>query len=351
MLTISGSGFGIKSPAKPYLWAPMNESLSPSPLGVIRSWATIAQLAYQNGCGPAPNTGCAAGTPSDGVHANKWTAAIYSPSHYSSSGADWNSYGQEIYIYRKSKKSFSYYNDHTKNVKNIRIWGTSSSQFLTRPNFSFGIWNGRIGTAGIPQNGTLDYTMPPATLRIAQGPVNQWYSEEFEIKSNSGPRTADGDFRLAINGGPWLCRFPNRQWEENTLTLRTATGYSGDGTMKILYAVHMVVENGGPWVPTAPGSQYFAADVYVDTTWARVMIGNSPVFNRVTDREVEIPFRWTNDQIQAYANVDSFPAHQHMYLFVIDADGHASAGYPLVTSPGAGHERRIRQFDGHRTAR
>lgn len=330
VLTISGSGFGAKSPAKPYLWAPMNKSLRPSSLGVITSWASIAQLTYQSGCGPAPNTGCAAGTPSDGVHANKWTAAIYSPSYYSPSGKDWNSYGQKTYVYRKSRKTFSYYGNPTKNVKDIRIWGTSPRQFLTSPDFTFGVWNGRIGAEHIPQNGPLDYTMPPAKLRIAQGPVDQWYSEEFEIASNSGPTTADGDFRLAINGGPWLCHFPNKQWEENTLTLKAPRGYGGDGTLKVLFPIHMVVENGGPWIPTAPGSRYFAADVYVDTTWARVMIGNSPAFSRTTDREIEIPFRWTDHKIQIYENINSFPVHEPMYLFVVNADGHASAGFPLA---------------------
>ncbi len=333
VLTIVGFGFGKKSPAKPYLWAPMTKSLKPSPLGVIKSWASIAQLAYQNGCGPAPGTGCAAGTPSDGVHANRWTAAIYSPSHYSASGKDWNSYGQRTYVYRKSKKTFSYYGDPTKNVKDIRIWGTSRSQFLTYPDFAFGVWNGRVGAEYVPRNGPLDYTMPPAKLRIAQGPVNKWYSEEFEIASNSGPTTADGDFRLAVDGGPWLCHFPNRQWEENTLTLKAPRGYRGDGTMKILYPIHMVVESGGPWVPTAAGSQYFAADVYVDTTWARVMIGNSPDFTRATDREIEIPFQWNDDHIRVYENINSFPRRQPMYLFVVDAKGHASSGYPLVAGP------------------
>lgn len=335
VITISGSGFGTKSPAQPYLWAPMDGSFSPSPLGVVTSWAQIGQLAYQSGCGPAPGTGCAVGTPSDGVNPNNWTAAIYSPSYYSASGNDWNSYGQETYVYRKSKKTFTYFNDPTKNVKLIRMWGTSSTQFLTYPDFYFSGSNGRLDAEEVPKNGTNDYTMPPATLQIAEGPANQWYSEEFEIKSNSAPTTADGDFRMAVNGGPWLVQFPNTQWELNTLTLKTASGYGGDGTMKVLYPIHTMVENGGggTLLPTVAGSEYYAADVYADTTWARVMIGNSPVFDATTDREIQIPSQWADGSIQAYVNINSFPAGQAMYLFVVDADGNASAGYPLVAPP------------------
>ena len=59
------------------------------------------------------------------------------------------------------------------------------------------------------------------------------------------------------------------------------------------------------------------------------MIGNSPVFNLTTDREIQIPFQWADGSIQVYANINSFPAGQPMYLFVVDANGNASAGYPL----------------------
>ena len=329
VLTISGSGFGTKSPAKPYLWAPMDTTLSPSSLGVITAWQTTGFLNYQAGCGPAPGTGCAAGTPSDGVNRNNWTASIYSPSYYSSSGADWNSYGQHTYVYRKSRKTFSYANDPTKNVKMIRMWGTSPSQYITYPDFYFAPSNGMIGVEEVPQNGSSDYNMPAATMTIAQGPVNKWYSEEFSIKSNTSPTSADGDFRLDINGGPDLVTFPNTQWELNTMTLKTASGYGGDGTMKVLYPIHLVIESGGNWVPEPAGAQYFASDVYVDTTWARVMIGNSPVFNQTSDREIQVPFTWSDGSIQVYGNINSFPSGQPMYLFVVDANGNASSGYPL----------------------
>ena len=328
-LTISGSGFGVKSPAKPYLWAPMNGNTNPSTLGVVQSWASITQLTYQANCGPAAGTGCAAGTPANGTSPNEWAAAIYSPS-YSGSGNDWNSYGQQTYVYRKSKRNFTYTNNGATNVKLIRMWGTSASQFLTYPDFYWSVFNGRIGVEQVPQNSSNDYTMIPATVAVAEGPVNQWYSEEYEIKSNSGPTTADGDFRIAINGGADLVSFPNSQWEQNTITLKVASGAGGDGTMKVLYPVHFLFENGGNWVPAASGSQYFAADVYADTTWARVMIGNSPVFSASSDREIQIPATWSDGNIQVNVNINSFPAGQKMYLFVVDSSETASVGFPIT---------------------
>ena len=230
VLTISGSAFGVKSPAKPYLWAPMNGTLSPSSLGVITSWVTTGQLSYQNGCGPAAGTGCASGTPSNGVDANNWTASIYSPSYYSASGNDWNSYGQKTYVYRKSKKTFSYYNDPTKNVKNIRMWGNFTVPVSYISGFLLWHLERKVGGRRDPPEGNQRLHDARSYTTSRSRPGKSVVSEEFEIASNSGPTTANGDFRLAINGGGWLCQFPNTQWEENTVTLKTASGYGGDGT-------------------------------------------------------------------------------------------------------------------------
>ena len=330
-ITITGSGFGVKSPAKPYLWAPMNGNMNPSALGVVSAWAQPAtnEFTYTANCGPAAGTGCAAGIPANGTSADAWAIPIYSPSYYGS-GNDWNSYGQQTYVYRKSKRNFSYTNNGSTNVKLIRMWGTSSSQFLTYPDFYWSVFNGRIGVEQIPQISTNDFTMVPATVATAEGPVNQWYSEEYEVKSNSGPTTADGDFRVAINGGADLMSFPNYQWENNTITLKAASGSGGDGTMKVLYPVHFVYENGGNWIPAASGSQIWAADVYADTTWARVMVGNSPTFSATSDREIQIPVAWSNGSIQAQVNINAFPAGQKMYLFVVDSSENASVGYPIT---------------------
>jgi hypothetical protein len=330
-LTIAGSGFGSKSPAQPYFWAPMNGNMNPSSLGVLQSWATTptSEFTYTAGCGPAPGTGCAAGIPANGSSADEWAIGIYSPSYYGS-GNDWNSYGQKTYVYRKSKRNFSYTNNGSTNVKLIRVWGTSSSMINYYPDFYWSVYNGRIGVEDVPQNGANDYTMPAATVTVAEGPVNQWYSEEYELASNSTATSADGDFRIAINGGPDLVSFPNTQWEQNTITMKTASGSGGDGTMKLLYPVHFLYENGGNWIPAASGSQYFTADVYADTTWARVMIGNSPTFSATTDREIQIPVQWSAGSIQVNVNVDAFPAGQKMYLFVVDSSENASVGFPIT---------------------
>ncbi len=65
-LTITGSGFGTKSPAAPYLWADFGEgNINPSPLGQDHAWANIQNMVYSPTGGP-DNGPYAAGTPQSG---------------------------------------------------------------------------------------------------------------------------------------------------------------------------------------------------------------------------------------------------------------------------------------------
>ena len=323
-LVISGSGFGQKSPAKPYLWAPMETSMSPSSLGVVTSWYSTGSMSFMAGCGVGGG-GCSEGARSDGVNTNEWAASILSPA-----SADWNAYGQETYVYRKSKKTFTY--DSGKNVKTIRVWSMSASGSIQRPNFYMSMGNGRIGIEGIPTP-YADYTMPASTLAVGKGPVGQWYTEEVSLKSNSSSSAADADYRLAVNGGPNLVQFPNTQWMTNTFKIKVDSGYENDGRMKMLFPIHMIVEGSDGWVPSVAGSQFWADDVYVDTTWQRVMIGDSPQWNTCTAREIQIPTAWSDGSISVVANLKAFPAGKSKYLFVVDKNGNPSSGFPLGNTP------------------
>jgi hypothetical protein len=319
-LAISGRGFGLKSPAKPYLWAPMDGTIAPSSLGVLTSWNSTGQMSYAASCGTGGG-GCMQGATSNGASTNDWATSILSPE-----SADWNSYGQESYIYRKSKRTFDY--DSSKNVKMFRYWGRSSTGGIQNPSFYFGISLGRVGVEGIPTV-YADYTMSPAALTTAKGPVGQWYTEEMSVRSNSSSSAADADFRLAVNGGPYLVQFPNTTWMTNRFQIKTDSGYVNDGRMRILFPVHMLVEGSDGWVPSPAGSQFWADDVYVDTTWSRVMIGDAPVFSACTVREIQIPTAWNDQSISIIVNTKAYPTGKPKYLFVVDQTGAASPGLPL----------------------
>jgi hypothetical protein len=315
------ASFGTKATAKPYLWAPMDGSINPSPLGVVTSWDGIGSGTVYNPTGNKIGGGCAQHEASQGPGITpQWVMGVLSPS-----GWDWNSYGQRFYVYRKTKRDWAYATGQ--NVKNIRVWGWSGSS-IRGPDIYFSSSNGRVGIEGIPVD-YFDYTMSGANLTALQGPINQWYTEEQALKSNSNSATADADMRYTTNGGPELCQFPNTTWLLNALKFKTDTGSTNDGRLTMLYAVHMIAEGSDGWIPPPAGTRLWSDDVYVDNTWARVMIGDNPVFSSARNREIQIPSAWSTNSITITANTASFPVGTPAYLFVIDSTGAASAGFPV----------------------
>lgn len=69
--------------------------------------------------------------------------------------------------------------------------------------------------------------------------------------------------------------------------------------------------------------------VYIDNTWARVEIGDSPQWDTCTKRETQIPVTWSNNSITITANTGSL-SYGNAYLYVTDAEGNRNvAGFPI----------------------
>ncbi len=76
--------------------------------------------------------------------------------------------------------------------------------------------------------------------------------------------------------------------------------------------------------------RYFA-DVYLDTTLARVVLADKPTLSLSTIIEAQIPSAWSDGSITATVNLGKFVPGQTAYLFVIDSTGTASvAGLPVA---------------------
>lgn len=73
-------------------------------------------------------------------------------------------------------------------------------------------------------------------------------------------------------------------------------------------------------------------DVYIDNTLARVEIGDNEQFDLCRHREMQIPVTWdaAGATIEIEFNAGTFATDDNAWLFVVDADGNASQGYPIV---------------------
>jgi hypothetical protein len=75
----------------------------------------------------------------------------------------------------------------------------------------------------------------------------------------------------------------------------------------------------------------FFADVYLDYSRARVILGNAATFSASTIREVQVPTTWSAGSISISANLGAFANGQTVYLYVVDPNGTVNAaGYPVV---------------------
>lgn len=78
--------------------------------------------------------------------------------------------------------------------------------------------------------------------------------------------------------------------------------------------------------------EIYIDDVYIDSTRARVEIGNSATWSGCTIRETQLPVSWSDTVISSTIKPGLFTIAQPKYVYVVDAKGAVNqTGYPLAT--------------------
>ena len=288
-VTISGSNFGSKSPPAPLVWAPFDSGINPSSLGENTSWDGIDNMGWSSDYG-----GTAKGTAGE----SPWTLRI--DRNY------WTSDGQKIYMYKKEKKNFLI-TDSSQNWKIWRMWAASH----TYPNIYAASSNGRVYTEGLGSNNGFWDSFRTGTT--------DWVTVEHIVQAST----------FGNNDGSLAIIYDCAEAASGTIMTRDSTG---PGYMVMNYVIHGVLANKGSWNPPwSTSNRMWADDVYVDTTWARVMLGDASSWSSCTHRETQIPSAWSPSVITVTANQGSFTDGEAAYLYVVDADGNVNAtGYPVT---------------------
>jgi hypothetical protein len=314
---ISGSWFGSKSPAAPYFWAPLETSINPSPLGIHTSWDEISSMAYVSGEGPA-GVGALKATNNGGV----WTGMVASTGTFS-----WAAPGQKMYIYRKLKHNFSIFTPVNFNWESWRVWGDIVETGASISSMD-GIWNGSLSmNSGWTVESGQD--LWPLNGQACFGPVGQWNTNEILMRSNTNAvGYGDGYFQYKTNGAS--CGTVPYEAQDGTRHLKL---WDGNATPRLQrnYVVHGVQENH----TMGPDDRYWANSVYLDTTWARVMIGNASTLGASTQLEMQIPTAWSENSITVKFNKGSFSTGQTAYFYVINSENNPNTdGFPVTIGGG-----------------
>lgn len=84
------------------------------------------------------------------------------------------------------------------------------------------------------------------------------------------------------------------------------------------------------------GETFDYSEIYMDSSLARIIIGNAPNFGDVTHKEIQIPTSWQSEEVSVVLNTGSFLPGEDLWLFAFDEDGNVTSnGYPL-TLPDSG---------------
>ena len=143
--------------------------------------------------------------------------------------------------------------------------------------------------------------------------AGQWSKVELEIKYTN---QTDGYFKLWENGVLQV------DYHGRTDGLPGSTRTEGIGGYARNYGF-------------ASNWRYFA-DVYLDYSRARVILGNAPTFDASTIREVQVPTSWSNTSIALTVNLGKFQTGQTAYLYVVNASGMVNANGIAITVGGGG---------------
>ncbi len=85
-----------------------------------------------------------------------------------------------------------------------------------------------------------------------------------------------------------------------------------------LYLMHyFATDTGTP----RPSMEFYWDELYIDTTKARVELGDAATWAACSHREIQIPSAWSNDSITINVNQGSFQDGQPAYLYVVDGTG------------------------------
>lgn len=292
-VTISGAGFGTKNPARPLVWADFEQGLAPGNMGRKTSWDGKQNMEWSTEC-PADGVGTYCAKASNG--SGPWAFRV--------DYQNWTNEGQKVYIYKVQRKNFLITSGNSQNWKIWRMWPSSGTNY---PNIYASSSHSRVFVEKIGQESGYWANSRTGTT--------DWVTEELIFQASSAPNIKDGILEI---------RYDGVRKASGTVLTRSS---SRPAYMVQNYVVHGVKARFDDW---NTNNRMWVDDVYVDTTWARVMIGNAPTYTNSTILAPQIPLVWSETSITMTLNLGRLAGLENLYMYVVDENGNVrDIGYSL----------------------
>jgi hypothetical protein len=186
---------------------------------------------------------------------------------------------------------------------------------------------------------TVSYWVIPVSHNSSIWPGSGWMREHYWVNmameyKDSSMNTTDGQAHF-YSSRPLVDSAYYKGSRTNIETrYDTVTAYANDLSLGYLLV------NGGEEANT------YWDDIYADNSWARVEIGDQPIYANCRHREMQVPTAWSPSSVSVTVNQGSFNNGQQVYLFVVDEDGATSAGLPVTLGGPVPHHLTVTNGSG-----
>lgn len=311
VVTIVGTGFGPKKTAAPLIWDDV-ESGAFHP-----NWASTNQLQVGSGLNQRHHQSQYNGymnftrsTNSAYFAASNDVYPDWFVQYWFKLGDDWD-WGSTDH---SGKDRF------LSNIKVFRLWnpGSTDENFVVALNG----WVNSIeyvmeGVRGEP-NGKF---LSGFKSKLKDG---RWHLLQFAFGDNWGLDQKDGEFHAWVDGKLVVS-------DKKILTREDFPGYKRPFIIGLSEVWGPNSEKGE--TDKSPNS-FYIDDIYMDNSWARIELGDNPIYESCSHREIQIPTEWSETKISFKVNVGSFVPGARAYLFVINDHGQSNTvGKPVIIQP------------------
>lgn len=303
-LTISGSGFGAKSPAAPLLWDTFENGSD----GTAVQSVNAVNGSWDTGMG-SNNVFYTNSTGYGGI--GKAARHAFSQINYNASLSKNGTFPTLYMDFKRYIPSGVY----SGNYKPWRLYGASDTIELYA---GYGCSAGNSYTVlsrVLDGNNAATFGYPTTS-----GFSGKWNHYQVSVREST-PGGSDGIVRQYLNGAA----------DGISSTVRTRQN-SVDHYNQIRIGHYMNTGTRDGCTTPAEVDTY-TDNVYIDTTWARVELGNASTYAASTHREIQIPSAWSGlgNSITATINTGSFQTGEKVYLYVFDSNGDVNTtGYPVT---------------------
>jgi hypothetical protein len=310
--TISGSDFGVKAVAAPVHWdnfehGTLNQAIQTPPSGIPYGLANSTWTSYTN----------------EDCYAGSLCSYSYNGDTYDGNGINYSKPGLSVmqeesspsmYVSAKIKLRSADGGLYYIGSKYLRLNGNDDGSFVHGlPTADLDLSRGLMTSPITPMDNVYAKANQESSVWYFGGfdslPHDEWVDMALWAKIGDVDQ-ANGLIGYSFNGA-----------------IESATGVTLDNRYDFLgyrnAAIATYIDR-----TAAPGVvvEVYIDDVYIDDTFARVVLKDSSDWSSQGHTEMQIPVNWSADGIQVTANLGNFSGNS-AYLFVVDADGNASEGY------------------------